>query len=95
MTRSDDGGGRSAGGCLGFLGGLINLAIADYFREMKGSLLYDHDTGIMSVIHNIEIGIVRGLDRNGIPAAKVANSSSQASIIKPANDDPLMDPNLK
>ncbi|MCB9086968.1 MAG: hypothetical protein H6628_01370 [Calditrichae bacterium] len=95
MTRSDDGGGRSAGGCLGFLGGLINLAITDYFREMKGSLLYDHDTGIMSVIHNIEIGIVRGLDRNGIPAAKPANPSSQDSIIKPANDDPLMDPNLK
>ena len=30
MTRSDDGGGRtrSAGGCLGFLGGLIKLVIA-------------------------------------------------------------------
>ncbi|MCB0304858.1 MAG: hypothetical protein KDI38_13890 [Calditrichaeota bacterium] len=74
---------------------ILRQAIADYFHEMKGSLLYDNDTGIMSVIHKIEIGIVRGLDRNGIPATKPANPASQDSIIKPTYDDPLLDPSLK
>lgn len=74
---------------------ILRQAIADYFREMKGSLLYDNDSGIMSVIHNIETGIVRGLDRNIMPAAGPAEPSFQDSIIKPADDDPLLDPNLK
>ena len=80
MTRSDDGGGRSAGGCLGFLGGLINLAIADYFREMKGSLLYDHDTGIMSVIHNIEIGIVRGSKGSSAPPRRASSGGWRTRV---------------
>lgn len=105
MTRNDGEGGstRSAGGCLGFIGGLIKLRVDDDFLEWYFDYWNQQVLGLKSiwywsVIHDIEAGIVRGLNRNGMPAAKPAEPAEpaiQETFAKPAYDDPLLDPNLK